>query len=74
MRTKRTVMAVLVLLGGAVVGWAQPVPGDVFREYLWWNEKGDAGGSFRVGGKYGEKDAGRGLGVRLHQRSRDSRP
>jgi hypothetical protein len=32
---------------------AQPVPGDVFREYLWFHEKGDAGQSIRVGGKQG---------------------
>jgi len=36
------------------------VPGDVFREYLWWNEKGDAGGSFRVGGRYGDEYPDRG--------------
>jgi hypothetical protein len=61
MGTRRVawVMA-LVLAGGAAVGLAQPMPGDVFREYMWWNEKGDAGGSLRVGGKYGEKDPGRG--------------
>lgn len=33
---------------------AQPQPGDVFREYTWWNQQGDAGGSYRVGGKRGE--------------------
>ena len=32
---------------------AQPVPGDVFREYCWFYEKGDAGQSIRVGGKQG---------------------
>ena len=29
--------------------FAGPAPGDVFREYLWWNERGDAGGALRVG-------------------------
>jgi len=28
---------------------ARPMPGDVFREYLWWKEGGDAGGALRVG-------------------------
>ncbi len=56
MRTRGVVWAVAsVLLGTAAMGLAQPVPGDVFREYMWWNEKGDAGGSLRVGGQYGEK-------------------
>ena len=36
------------------------MPGDVFREYVWWNDKGDAGESFRVGGKQGEKHPDRG--------------
>ncbi len=51
---------VAVLVGVAAMGRSQPVPGDVFREYLWWNEKGDAGGSLRVGGQYGEKYPDRG--------------
>ena len=32
----------------------EPAPGDVFREYMWYDEKGDAGGALRVGGKQGE--------------------
>jgi len=32
---------------------AQPQPGDVFREYLWTNKGGDAGGALRVGGRFG---------------------
>lgn len=39
---------------------AEPVPGDVFREYTWWNRTGDAGGSLRVGGKHGNKHPDRG--------------
>lgn len=39
---------------------AEPAPGDVYREYLWWNEDGDAGGSVRVGGKLGEEYPDRG--------------
>lgn len=39
---------------------AQPVPGDVFREYRWFHEKGDAGQAIRVGGKQGEYHEDRG--------------
>jgi hypothetical protein len=31
----------------------RPQPGDVFREYLWTNAGGDAGGALRVGGRVG---------------------
>jgi len=58
---RKTVAAVVsILLGLARVSVSRPVPGDVFREYMWWNEKGDAGGAFRVGGKHGEMDPDRG--------------
>jgi len=30
---------------------AQPVPGDVFKEYRWYNESGDCHGALRVGGR-----------------------
>ena len=39
----------LILICGIIV--AQPVPGDVFKEYSWYNEAGDCGGALRVGGK-----------------------
>lgn len=39
---------------------AQPVPGDVFREYRWFHEKGDAGQAIRVGGKQGQYHPDRG--------------
>lgn len=58
MRAKWFFVLVVMMLPG--VGWARPVPGDVFREYLWWNEQGDAGGSLRVGGKHGEEHPDRG--------------
>jgi hypothetical protein len=32
---------------------ARPVPGDVFREYMWYKEDGDAGGALRIGGRVG---------------------
>mgnify|MGYP005842835967 CR=1 FL=1 len=35
----------------AAGAFPQPQAGDVFREYLWTNERGDAGGSLRVGGR-----------------------
>jgi len=40
--------------------WAQPVPQDVFREYRWFHEKGDAGQAIRVGGKLGQVHPDRG--------------
>ncbi len=39
---------------------AQPVGGDLFREYRWFHEKGDAGQSIRVGGKQGQSHPDRG--------------
>ena len=39
---------------------AEPAPGDVFREFPWWNETGDAGGALRVGGKRGQEHPDRG--------------
>jgi hypothetical protein len=48
------------LLGLQAVALCRPVPGDVFREYTWWNETGDAGGSVRVGGKHGQEHPDRG--------------
>jgi hypothetical protein len=34
--------------------FAQPKPGDVYREYMWYKEDGDAGGALRVGGNNNE--------------------
>lgn len=45
--------SVTIVLLAAHSALAQPKPGDVFREYLWTNEGGDAGGSLRVGGSKG---------------------
>ena len=39
----------LCLLCG--INLAQPVPGDVFKEYRWHNASGDADGTLRVGGR-----------------------
>jgi len=61
MRWKQHVlMILLVVMGCEAVGRCAPAPGDVFREYLWWNEKGDAGGSLRVGGRQGDEYPDRG--------------
>ncbi|MHC4117789.1 MAG: hypothetical protein ACYSWO_09810 [Planctomycetota bacterium] len=50
----RWVLLILVVTIMPSVGaFAQPVPGDVFREYMWHKEGGDAGGSLRVGGRVG---------------------
>jgi hypothetical protein len=40
--------------------FSKPSPGDIFREYTWHNEPGDAGGALRVGGKHGEFHPDRG--------------
>ena len=53
-------LALTTVLGFAGLCFARPVPGDVFREYKWWNEGGDAGGSLRVGGKHGQEHPDRG--------------
>jgi hypothetical protein len=39
---------------------AQSAPGDLFREYRWFYEKGDAGQAIRVGGKQGQFHPDRG--------------
>ncbi|MEN6578709.1 MAG: hypothetical protein ABFD90_20350 [Phycisphaerales bacterium] len=61
MGSKWLVPTMGLILGGLQnTVWAGPVPGNVFREYVWWNEQGDAGGSLRVGGKEGEELPDRG--------------
>jgi hypothetical protein len=50
---KRIWLAVLIALLLCQNLGAQPAPGDVFREYRWFHEKGDAGHAIRVGGKQG---------------------
>ena len=41
----------LCLVSVIIQSAAQPNPGDVFREYYWYNKNGDAGQALRVGGK-----------------------
>ncbi len=50
---KRTWFVLLIVLLFCQILGAQPAPGDVFREYRWFHEKGDAGHAIRVGGKQG---------------------
>jgi hypothetical protein len=56
----RVITVVLVLFAVQTRVFARPVPGDVFREYTWWNENGDAGGALRVGGQHGAEHPDRG--------------
>ena len=60
MLAKRWVGVVLVCLIGIGVAKASPAPGDVFREYYWYHETGDAGQALRVGGKQGQYHPDRG--------------
>ena len=53
-------MIIVVCLGLAGMGGASPGPGDVFREYTWYHETGDAGQALRVGGKQGQYHPDRG--------------
>ncbi len=53
----QSILACLLLAGVAV---ASPIPGDVFREYTWYHETGDAGQTLRVGGKQGQYHPDRG--------------
>ncbi len=47
----RFAVFVLTVVSIAHAGDVGPAPGDVFREYRWTNQGGDAGGSLRVGGR-----------------------
>ena len=57
---RRISQIIVVCLGLAGVGGASPGPGDVFREYRWYHETGDAGQALRVGGKQGQYHSDRG--------------
>ena len=52
-RMKWMLVVSIVLVMPALDAFSQPAPGDVFREYMWYKEDGDAGGSLRVGGRIG---------------------
>jgi len=53
MTKKKMWLSVAIVMISAVEAFSQPAPGDVFREYMWHKEDGDAGGSLRVGGRVG---------------------
>lgn len=54
------ILSLAVNIWFAPAALSSPVPGDVFREYCWYNEKGDAGQALRVGGKQGQFHPDRG--------------
>ncbi len=47
------VVALLGMIGSQLPALADPLPGDVYREYTYTSAYGDAGGAIRVGGKQG---------------------
>ena len=51
MKRMLVIFAAVAMQAGDV--FSQPRPGDVFREYVWYKQDGDAGGSLRVGGRSG---------------------
>ena len=51
--TKLRVFAIAVtVMFTSCVAYCRPVPGDVFREYMWYNVGGDADAALRVGGNF----------------------
>ena len=58
-KTLRRAVVIAALLLVAPL-FAQPGPGDVFREYRWFHETGDAGQALRIGGKQGQHHPDRG--------------
>ena len=50
---KKSWLFVVIMMISTGEAFSQPAPGDVFREYMWYKEDGDAGGSLRVGGRSG---------------------
>jgi hypothetical protein len=42
---------ILQLMASGLILSAQPVPGDLFKEYAWFNASGDCNGALRVGGR-----------------------
>jgi hypothetical protein len=50
---KKVCLFLAIVMISTVEAFSQPAPGDVFCEYMWYKEGGDAGGSLRVGGRVG---------------------
>jgi hypothetical protein len=44
-------LLIFTLLASCLMLSGQPVPGDLFREYAWYNVTGDCNGALRVGGR-----------------------
>ncbi len=42
---------IIHLLSISLIAFAQPAPGDLYKEYKWFNESGDCNGALRVGGR-----------------------
>lgn len=57
---KKLLLSLTVILLNCPRLIGQPAPGEVFREYRWFYEKGDAGQAIRVGGKQGQFHPDRG--------------
>ena len=49
---------VIQFLGITLLAFAQPAPGDLYKEYKWFNESGDCRGALRVGGNLDYKLSG----------------
>jgi len=47
----KRIFPVIIALCCTNVIWAQPKPGDLFKEYAWYNKPGDCQGALRVGGR-----------------------
>ena len=47
-----------ILLAACTILTAQPSPGDLYREYTWFNDVEDCGGTLRVGGRLDYRLAG----------------
>ena len=47
----KTYILVLTLIAFSLILTAQPAPGDLYKEYKWFNESGDCNGALRVGGR-----------------------
>lgn len=54
---KKCWLFIIILMLSTAQAFSQPAPGDVYREYMWYKEGGDAGGSLRVGGREGYEGA-----------------
>ena len=47
----KKILLILQFLAFSLILFAQPAPGDLYKEYAWYNESGDCNGALRVGGR-----------------------